>query len=220
MKDLCIIISGGEFSPLPEDIPQPSYVIACDRGYAYAERLGIVPDLIVGDFDSAPQPETDIPIELLPTRKDDTDTMRAARRAIERGYKNIAVCCAFGGRLDHTMANIQTGAWMAERGAVVRLLGTDTDAWIFGSGEDLQEGERREIRPARRDGWSLSVFALTDRCESVTIKGTKFECEDVTVTNAFPIGVSNVWESGEASVSVAEGILMVMQSRLKPGEHI
>ena len=166
MNDLCIIISGGDFSPLPEDMPEPAFVIACDRGYEYADRLGLRPDLIVGDFDSAGKPETDIPIELLPTRKDDTDTMRAARRAIERGYRNITICCAFGGRLDHTLANIQTAAFMAERGARVRILGTDTDAWVFADGE---------IALPKQDGRSLSVFAVSDECTGLTVRGTKFE---------------------------------------------
>ena len=211
MNDYCLIISGGDYSSLPADIPQPAYIIACDRGYAYAEQLGVVPDLIVGDFDSAPQPETDIPIELLPTRKDDTDTMRAARRAYEAGYKNIVICCAFGGRLDHTIANIQTAAWLAERGCRVRLPGEDTDVRAFAGGE---------VKLPRRDGWSLSLFAISDRCTGLNVSGTKFDCEDVTLTNAFPLGVSNVWTSEEARISLQEGLLMIVESKLKAGEHI
>ena len=211
MDGLCLIISGGDYCGLPDELRQADYVIACDRAYLYAERMGVEPDLILGDFDSAPQPETAIPIERVPTRKDDTDTMLAARRAAERGCKEVAVCCAFGGRLDHTIANIQTAAWLVERGARVRLIGADTDAMVFTEGS---------LTLPRREGWSLSLFALTDTCEDVCISGTKYECSGVTVTNAFPIGVSNVWESEQAEVSAGEGILMVMQSRLKTGEHI
>ena len=115
MEKLCLIVSGGAFAPLPEDLRAPDFVIACDRGWQYAARLGVTPDLIVGDFDSAAAPRAGAPVERLPTRKDDTDTMYAARRATELGYRNVAVCCAFGGRLDHTLANIQTAAWIAAR---------------------------------------------------------------------------------------------------------
>ena len=58
MQDTCLIISGGDFSPLPEELRRSAYVIACDRGWQYARRLGLTPDLVVGDFDSAPPPDT------------------------------------------------------------------------------------------------------------------------------------------------------------------
>ena len=211
MKGLCMIVSGGDFCPLPEELRAPDCVIACDRGYEHAARLGLAPDRIVGDFDSAPPPETDVPVERLPTRKDDTDTMFAARRALDAGYREIAICCAFGGRLDHTLANLQTAAWLVARGARVRLTGADTDALAFTNGTE---------RFPRRDGWSLSVFALSDACEGVTVRGAKFECENETLTSTFPLGVSNVWTADEAEVSATSGILLVMQSKLKEGEHI
>jgi thiamine pyrophosphokinase len=210
MKELCLLVSGGDLAPLPRDL-RPAYTIACDRGWQYARRLGLTPDLVVGDFDSAPPPDTDVPVERVPTRKDDTDTMLAARRAWEMGYRDMVICCAFGGRLDHALANLQTAVWLAAKGARVRLLGADTDALVFSGGE---------ARFPRREGWSLSVFALSDACGGVTIRGTVYECENVTLTNAFPLGVSNVWASEEAVVSAESGILLVIQSKLKEGEHI
>ena len=211
MEGFCLIVSGGEFAPLPAGLPPPDCVIACDRGWQYAGRLGLTPDLVVGDFDSAPPPETGTPVERVPSRKDDTDTMLAARRALERGFRDVAVCCAFGGRLDHTLANIQTAAWLVEHGARARLLGADTDALAFTG---------RTERFPRRVGWSLSVFALSEACEGVGIRGAKYECDGVTLRSAFPLGVSNVWAAEEAEVSVRQGILLVMQSRLREGEHI
>ena len=207
----CLIISGGDFSPLPPDYPGADYVIACDKGYEYASRLGLVPDLIIGDFDSAPPPETDVPVERVPTRKDDTDTMLVARAALARGCGEIAICCALGGRMDHSLANIQTAAWVAAHDGRASLFGTDTRIRVFSGGTE---------RFPRREGWSLSLFALSDACEGVTVRGTKYPCENVTLTNAFPLGVSNVWASGCAEVSVGSGILMAVQSRLRPGEHI
>ena len=211
MDGLCVIISGGEFCELPADLRAAEYVIACDRGWQYVEKLGLTPDLIVGDFDSVPVPDTDIAVERVPTRKDDTDTMLAVRRALEKGYRNIAICCALGGRLDHAFANIQSGAYIAAHGGRARLLGADTDILIF--------ADTREKFP-RRDGWSLSVFSLSDTCAGVTVRGTKYECEGVSLKNTFPLGVSNVWAAEEALVGVERGILMVMQSRLREGEHI
>ena len=211
MKKRCLIISGGEECPLPADMSEADYVIACDRGYLYAERMGLKPDLIVGDFDSASPPATGIPVERLPSRKDDTDTMIAARHAAQLGFDEAMIVCCFGGRLDHTLANIQTAAWLAGHGITTRLAGTDTEAAVFTAGT---------LRFPRREGRSLSLFSLRDRCEGVCIRGTKYDGENLTLTNAFPLGVSNLWISEEAEITVKSGILMVMQSGLKKGEHI
>lgn len=211
MEGLCVILSGGEYCEIPEELRSADYVIACDRGWQYAQMLEITPDCIVGDFDSAPPPDTDVPVQRFPTRKDDTDTMLAVRHALEKGYRDIAICCALGGRLDHAFANIQSGAYVAARGGRARLLGEDTDILIYAGAQE---------RFPRRGGWSLSVFSLSDACEGVSIRGTKYECEDVSLTNAFPLGVSNVWAAEEAVVGVRSGMLMVVQSKLRKGEHI
>ncbi len=211
MDKLCLIVSGGAFAPLPEDLDAPELVVACDCGWRYCARLGVTPGLIVGDFDSAEAPRTAARVERLPTRKDDTDTMYAARRAAELGYRRIAICCAFGGRLDHTLANIQTAAWIVARGGEAQLLGADERAFVF-------TAARRSF--PRREGRSLSLFALSDVCEGVTLRGTKFDCEGVTLSAAFPLGVSNVWTAETAEIAVERGTLMVLQSKLRKGEHI
>ena len=211
MSGRCLIISGGTFRRLPAELRRAEYVIACDRGYLHAERMGIIPDLIVGDFDSAPAPETTIPTERAPSEKDDTDTMLAARRAVKRGCGEAVICCCFGGRLDHTLANLQAAAWLAQQGVSVRMTGADAEAYVFTSGTR---------RVPRRDGWSLSLFSLTDRCEGVSIRGAKYNGEDMTITNTFPIGVSNRWTEEKAEISVRQGILLILESRLKKGEHI
>lgn len=211
MEGTCLIVSGGDFAPLPEELHGAPCVIACDRGYVYAERLGLAPDLIVGDFDSAPPPAAGAAVKRYPSRKDDTDTMLAAREAIARGFADVAICCAFGGRLDHTLANVQTAAWLVAHGARARLYGADAEATAFGAGV---------ARIPRREGWSLSVFALSDRCEGVTLRGVKYECENETLTNAFPLGVSNVWMAETAEISLRSGILLTLMSRLGEGEHI
>lgn len=211
MGGRCLIISGGDYCDASAEVAEAGFVIACDRGYLHARRMGVIPDLIVGDFDSAPVPETEIPVERVPSRKDDTDTMLAARHAVEQGCREAVIACCFGGRLDHTLANLQTAAFLAGHGMTVRLTGADTEGTVFPPGT---------MRFPVREGRSLSVFALSDRCEGVTIRGTKYDVKDVTMTNARPLGVSNLWAAPEAEVSVRKGILLVLQSGLKKGEHI
>ena len=206
MNSLCLIITGGEYAEIPEDIRKADYVIACDRGWQYAQQMGIKPDLIIGDFDSSPRPETDIPILQFPSHKDDTDTMLAAREALKRGFKNIAICCAFGARLDHTMANIQSMAYAASHGCKCELYAGDEYFCTLTKSSGTF--------PAK-ENFSFSVFSLTDSCAGVSITGAEYECSDVTLTNAFPLGVSNKWKKDAITVSLAEGILLIVESRYR-----
>ena len=82
----CVIIGAGPVDPEQKELFLPGdYIIACDAGYRNAAALGVTPDLIVGDFDSAPRPEAGN-LVVLPAEKDDTDTHYAARLAVEKGF--------------------------------------------------------------------------------------------------------------------------------------
>ena len=205
MSARCVIISGGEFSPISE-IYTDDYVIACDKGYEYAVSCGIMPDLVVGDFDSySGDVARDIPVDRYVSEKDDTDTMIAVRFAIEQGFDELAVFCALGGRLDHMLANLQSAKFAAEHGADVWLHDKSSEIYVFSGG--IRRIEKKE-------GYSLSVFALSDECSGVNIKGAKYSLEDASVTNAFPIGVSNEWREYYAEISADSGILMVVLSKM------
>lgn len=204
----CAVISGGSFSPLA-GIEKCERVIACDKGVEYALQCGITPDLIVGDFDSfRGNLPNGVEIKRLPTEKDDTDTVSAVREAVAAGFDEIVLYCALGGRLDHLFANIQTLAFIAEQGATARIIDGDTEMVAF---------SHASIEVPEKKGWSLSVFSLSDRCENVSIHGAKYCLDNATVSNRFPIGVSNEWD-GTAAVSVGEGILAVMLCRIEKNE--
>ena len=204
MEKRCMIISGGDFSPIPRPDPD-TFVIACDRGYAYAERCGIRPDLLVSDFDSyAGTVDPTIPVHRFRAEKDDTDTMIAIRTAIERGFTRAELYCALGGRLDHTLANLQSLVFAEKHGLSMRIHGADTEIFSLRNGS---------LRLPRREGWSLSVFAMEDRCRGVSIRGAKYELERAELSSAFPLGVSNEWAAEEALISVEDGILLIVLSR-------
>ena len=125
MKKLCAIISGGEADDLT-GISDADFIIACDRGYAYAKAAGIRPDLLVGDFDSYTGAlDKTVPVLDLPVEKDDTDTMAAVRWAVSEGFSELRLYCALGGRLDHLMGNIQALSFACAHGLRASLLGQD-----------------------------------------------------------------------------------------------
>ena len=205
MKTSCMIISGGTFTPLPQP-DENTFVIACDRGYAYARRCGIRPDLLVSDFDSYDGPvDPEIPLQRFPSEKDDTDTMIAIRAALERGFREAVLYCALGGRLDHTLANLQSLAFALSHGLRLRIVSEDTEVLL------LQNGT---LSLPRREGFALSVFAFSERCRGVSLHGTKYTLTDAELENSFPLGVSNEWAEDAATVSITDGTLLIVLSKL------
>lgn len=206
MERQCAILSGGVFSPI-QGIREDAFIIACDKGYEYAKQAGIRPDLLVGDFDSYEgEMPSDLPVWRYKQEKDDTDTMIAIRYAVEQGFGQVDLFCALGGRLDHMYANLQAAAFAISHGTC-RVIIHDTDTMVYFLSND-------RIRLPRQAGHALSVFAFSDVCEDVCIQGGKYSLEHATVTNRFPIGVSNQWTAEQAEISVGNGILMVVVAKL------
>lgn len=200
----CLIIAGGDYAAVR---PQPGdYIIACDRGYAHALRENIRPHLLMGDFDSysGSMPE-DIPVERFKKEKDDTDTMLAIRKAIELGCDCVRLCCAMGGRLDHLYANIQSLAFAVKAGMGAVMEDENTFVTVLPPGEHRLE---------KRHGFSLSLFALSERVENLSIRGAKYELEKGALDNSFPLGASNEFRD-EVDISFDRGLLLVICSRLE-----
>ena len=191
-------------------------VIAVDGGLPRLLDAGIRPDLCLGDFDSldsryAPylkkleetEPER---ILRLPCEKDDTDTVYACRVCLERGYREICIYGGLGGRLDHTMANVQTLAWIRDQGGFGCLAGKKTLAYVI--------RKERILLPEGYEG-TFSLFALDGRVTGVTLEGMKYPLSGADLTNTFPLGVSNeVRADRRAAVTVREGLaLMILEGR-------
>ena len=181
-------------------------VICADGGLKYAEKLGIKPDIIVGDFDSynGELPEN-ADIRRSVPEKDDTDTMLAVKTAIENGAELVRIYGALGGRFDHTAANIQTLKYASEHGCSAII--EDADNVIM-----LQEpGERRY---KRRDGWYFSFFAYSGTVTVSRLSGVKYTLENAVITNGFPLGVSNEITGNEAILIIKEGTALVVRSKM------
>lgn len=179
-------------------------IICADRGIVYAQRLGIVPDLIVGDFDSynGELPEN-CEIHRSKPEKDDTDTMLALKLAIESGAESVIIYGALGGRFDHTAANIQSLKYASEH---------NCRACIMDSDNIIMLQERGTVKYSRRENWYFSVFAYSPRI-IVTISGVKYPLDNAEVTSGFPIGVSNEITDSEAVITVSDGTALVIYSK-------
>ena len=176
-------------------------VYAVDAGFAHLEAVGCVPDMAIGDFDSLGyRPKCRRVIEL-PVEKDKSDLEVAMDRAKTRRYDEAVIYGALGGRLDHTMANLQMCARFAECGMGVTFVSEDCAVRIV-AGPDVYE------LPAIETG-TVSVFAATDKAHGVIERGMKYSIDDETLSNRTTRGLSNELQGVEAAVAVEEGTLFV-----------
>ena len=202
-----IIFAGGDFS-VPQnlnDVLKEQPVIVCaDSGYDNAVRLGIVPDVIIGDMDSV---KLDLPQTVnrikLNCEKDDTDTQVCIDYLIEQGCDEIILLCALGGRQDHLLANIMLTVYTAKRG--VKLIIKSSVADIFAiTGRVEISGEKGD--------W-LSLIPVLSDAEGVTLSGLKYPLKDAILEAGKTMGISNEFVSEKATVTVKKGLIIAVKTK-------
>lgn len=198
----CFIFAAGTFYGLRERPAAGDFVIAADAGYRTCRQVGIVPDLLLGDFDSMDQPTDFANVERSPVEKDDTDTMLAVRTGLARGCTEFYIYGGTGGkRLDHTLANLQTLLFLRRRGA---------RGWLYGDDFVWTVIENESLTVEKIVEWGLfSAFCLGDRAEGVDEVGFQYPLSGAVLTPEFPLGVSNHIMESTASITVRRGVLAI-----------
>jgi thiamine pyrophosphokinase len=176
-------------------------LIAADGGYAYLEKAGFIPDLAIGDFDSLGAPPEAEHVICFPPEKDYTDLDLAIREGKRRGFRIFCIYGALGGRLDHTIANIQLLAALTQEGS---------RGYLLGGGQAVTVLEKGELCFTTRGGGYFSAFAFGGPAGGVDEQGLKYTLTDGSLEVSFPLGVSNEFCGREACVSVREGKLLLI----------
>ena len=197
---VCRIFGGGEFDPASPFAPGPGdLVIAADSGLDRVKRLGMTPDLIVGDFDSLGQAPAGENVVTLPVEKDVTDAAAAVELGRARGYSRFALFGCTGGRPDHTFAAYQLLADLAARGET---------GLLFGDGFTVTAVKNGALVFPARDGGTLSVFAVGGDARGVTLSGVYYPLSGATLSPTFPLGVSNSFTGKPVTIRVTDGTLL------------
>ena len=201
---ICYIFGAGEFVPCNITLTESDLVIAADGGYDHLLQIGLRADVVIGDFDSVTSSEIweDTVCEKLtyPPEKDDTDMMLAIKLGLSRGFGQFNIYGGLGGRLDHTVANIQALSFLAEHSAQGILHHPDYELTVI---------KNSSFTVAKDKTGYISVFSMSDTSENVTIKGLEYELEGATLTNSFPLGVSNAATGKKGIISVERGTLLI-----------
>ena len=204
MTPVCHVFGAGPSPACPPKIAKGDRVIAADGGYLYTQSIGIRADTLIGDFDSLEytcEREKGGPIVIrLPKEKDRTDTHAALAYGLEQGFTRFHIYGGVGGRLDHTLANIQCLAFLLNHGARGYLHGEDTVATAV----------RAPLRLVARKSGVISVFALCGPAEGVRLRGLKYELENAELTGDFPLGVSNEFTGRPVYIEAKKGDLLII----------
>lgn len=184
----CVILSAGPVRD-PEALKgllrPDDWIIAADNGWNLARRLGVMPRVLVADFDSMPQiPSRQEGLEILrlPVEKDWTDTMAAAMEGVGRGYREFLLLGATGGRLDHTMANFSVLLYLLEQGAEAVMADEQNRVRLYRPGAYTLEPE---------EGYKFSLFPFGGEVTGLYETDVYYPLEDTVLRPDSSLGISN-----------------------------
>lgn len=190
-------------------VPKPDYVVAADGGVALAARLGLVPDLVIGDFDSSDSDQIaqlkDLGVEQSAfdhETKWETDTELAAIAALRWQPKTIIILGAIGGRLDHTLANVLLLAHPGLASVDVRIVDASHEVFL------AKPGEWNQVRG--RNGDTVTLLPLGGDVDGVQTQGLHWRLDGDTLHTGLGRGVSNYIELAGAQVWVDKGQMLVV----------
>lgn len=200
-RKTCFIVGAGSFEgmiikPEPEDL-----VIAADGGYTYLKEEGIEPDVLLGDFDSLKRVPEHRHLERHSPIKDDTDMALAAAYGMEQGCGRFLIYGGLGGRLDHTIGNLQLLMGLSRAGM---------EAYLIGGGNILTAVTNGQVCFSDAAKGIISVFCLSEPAKGVWERGLKYSLTDAVMACDKTLGVSNEFTGQKSSVSVADGTLILL----------
>ena len=207
-----VIVANGEIHPSDAArLHEADLIIAADGGAVHCDGFGVVPDLIVGDLDSA-DPElvkqlaaAGAHIQRHPARKDQTDLELAVAEAVGRGAVTVTIIGGLGGRWDMTLATALGLSSTMLTGITTRLVAGSTEITLLRGGNHLSIHGH--------PGDTLSLLPLGGDASGVTLKGMEYPLNDAILQTGTALGVSNVITGGKAEISLKRGMLLCIHAR-------
>lgn len=184
-------------------------IICCDGGIRHALELGITPDFIIGDLDSAKGEQIDIFKQKnvmflkFPRKKDKTDMEIGIEFAISEGATEIVIFGALGGRFDHALANVGLLKVAVDKGIKAYIIDEKNIIALTDSSIEIQG----------RTGDLVSLLPLTTNVTGVCTENLEYKLENAVLNVGSSYGVSNVMTEDTAYVEISDGLLFVIKSR-------
>lgn len=198
-----------DISFILDEYKKGTFIACCDGGYLNLINQNITIDLFVGDFDTLDKKtklNTKETIVLNPV-KDDTDVFYTIKYLLNKGYNEFHIFGALGGKIDHTIGNIQILSYLCDFNCKGYLYSTDNQTVVHMIKNSC-------IRLKYQKTCTFSVFSYNEKSLGVTMKNFKYELDNYTLNNSVPIGVSNQFLDKEGYIEVKKGkLLLILPSR-------
>lgn len=207
-----VIISNGlieDYESVAKIIKDDDYIVCADGGSAHARKLGLIPNMIIGDGDSIDQETLEyyeskgVKIETHPHEKDETDTQLAVEHAYKMGGKEMLLLGCTGTRFDHTFGNVAMLIWLMKRGVRGIIINEHNEIHVLD----------RYILLEGKPGDRLSLLPITPKIDGIFTTGLKYALENGELVYDQPRGISNEFIANEAQIVIRDGMLMVVKSR-------
>ena len=204
-----ILLAGGGRFPSEKyflQLAENRKIFCIDRGIELCKNLNVLPEILIGDFDSAGKnfvdwaAENKIKIFRHPVEKDFTDT-QLALDFLKNNFKNSSAILtgSFGGRFDHSFSTIFSCANFENK-----IFLADEKEIIF----YLHDGESSEINFLKKP-LAVSLLPMTEICDGVTTKNLHWELNNAKLFQNLSNTVSNRIESDKINISVDVGVLAI-----------
>ena len=212
MKNRAVIFANGELRSVDivrKQIQSHDFIIAADGGQRHLQTLGLRPDLLIGDLDSLSQQEIDgiqsskVEVMRFACQKDETDLELAIHAVIQRGFQDLLIIAALGGRLDQTLGNLSLLLRPELTDCQVRLDDGCEEVWLV----------RSSLTIYGRAGERLSLLALGVAARGIQTEGLQYSLHGETLEAHQTRGISNVMTSSVARISLSSGPLICIHAR-------
>lgn len=204
------IYAGGDADVWPQ-MKAGDILIGVDAGAIRLLDAGLTPTVAIGDFDTVDSAQlarltlAGIPLERFPTSKDETDSELAVLKALSYQPKEIIMYGALGGRLDHSMANIQL-LWRAhQEGVQMRIESRQNSLQLLSP-----QFPYREIKKGRHR--YISLLPLQPPVTGITLDGFLFPLHNATLRLGSTLGISNQLVAESGTIQMETGVLLVIET--------
>lgn len=210
MKTALIVGNGEETAKRIIENIKYDYLICADGGLEKVSNYGIIPDIIIGDFDSVDgnvlkQYENKIPVKKFPSEKDFTDMELAVELAISKGYKNIILTGASGSRLDHTLGNILLMEKYFKNGVSISIIDNNNEMKII--------SDNAELFIEYKEGYYISIIPITESIQGLCLEGFKYNLDNVDVKRGSTLCISNQIKDNKGKITLRKGRAIVIISK-------
>ena len=213
-KNRAVLFANGQARPgfeinlLPGD-----FLVAVDGGLRHLKRLGLKPDLLIGDLDSVDAAElakivdAGIEVRRFPPAKDQTDLELALEYALKNDYAQIVIAYPFGDRVDHTLGNLNLLTRPDLAGKTLSLDDGQVEARLLDESASLpsQPGDLVSLIP-----WGSPV-------EGISTKGLEYPLTNETLAPWQTRGISNVALTNLIEIDFVSGRLLMIRTKLGSG---